>query len=186
MQLRLSWYVFGPGVQSGLLALGSLGTFSTPTVTTAPARLTNVRREIDGATGVADSGLVADVTSSIASGALNFPAWGAPEVDVEAPSVATAISAQVEALRPRLARVTTATKVETVLSLPGTISEAQRRELYRRIAAALNRYLEANGGFVLQGLSVRLVPARTGSGWGALLGLLLFGGLAYSMTRNER
>lgn len=176
MQLRLSWYVFGPGVQSGLPAISSIGTFSTPTVETAPARLSNVRRAV--VEGTPADGLDADATSSLASGTLVFPVWSELEP--------AAMTAAVEALRPRLGRVTTVTRIETVLTLASTITEAQRRALYQRIALALNRHLEANGGFVLQGLSVRPVPLRAGSGWGALLGLLLFGGLAYSMTRNER
>jgi hypothetical protein len=193
-QFRLSWFVFGPGVESGLPAIRSLGTFSTPTITTAPARLGNVRREsvvLDRGESIADDGLTADITTSMpgAQGTMLFPRLNA-SIETSSPSEATR-TAEVEALRPLLARVTNVSKIETVLSLPGEISETKRREIYRRIAADLVQYLRANGGFLLQGLSVRLVPAqvpaqiqRAGSGIGVLLGLVAIAGVFAYVNRS--
>lgn len=188
MQIRLSWYVFGPGVQSGLPALTGLGlgTFSTPVVTSAPVRLTNVRREMDAATSVLDDGLTADIETSmqVPGSDGRFLIFNRPNVETETVSPSEAArTAEVEALRPRLARVTTVTRLETTLTTEA-LTSAQRRALYQRIASALNTYLSANGGFVLYGLSLRNLAAPRVSGIGVLFGLVAIAGVLAYVNRS--
>jgi len=188
MQIRLSWYVFGPGVQSGLPALTGLGlgTFSTPVVTTAPARLMNVRRESDPSSGILDDGLTADVATSATSMGLpaGFLIFNRPNVETETVSPSEAArTAEVEALRPRLARVTTVTRLETTLTT-GALTTAQRRDLFQQIARALHTYLAANGGFVLYNLSLRNLAAPRASGIGVLFGLVAIAGVLAYVNRS--
>lgn len=186
MRLRLSWYTYGPGVLSGAQALAPLvrdlrARATDPIIETAPAAATNIRRESDPYTGVPAYGLTADVTTTLPA-AGGTPPFPAPEKPDGSPFEGAALDRVLNDLRQRIAQITRVTSVVVVVDVPRAISEAERLTLTRRATALVGNYL-ANNGFLIgaRGVSVRVLPASTGSG--AVFGLLGLLGLGYFISR---
>jgi hypothetical protein len=117
---------------------------------------------------------------------VNFPAEVPDVAAFDDPRQIAAATAAVEALRPRIARITTATRINVLLSFRAPLSDAQRRNFSQQVNAALVTYLERNGGFLLASPGARSSSVAERSGGGVVFMLLLLGGAAWAMSRASR
>lgn len=77
-------------------------------------------------------------------------------------------------------RLTTMRTITLIVDGPATARDALRRGYQ-----ALESRYSLTSGKVLASVRVEVVPARAGSGWGALIGLVLLGGVFWA-ARSER
>ena len=179
MKLTISFYVYGPGLQSGwtpaaqqiVSALFPSATFATPSVSWADATVSNIRREsatLDDGTSVADDGLTAEVTSSLLPRGSETALFIHPTADAAGRAATTA---ELTELRTWIGAITRVTKFSIVVTVPSA-TDAQIRTLRLRLNANLGAYLLNNGRFLLSSSGVRVDKSSSSSFF------LLFGALA--------
>lgn len=196
MQLHISWYVYGPRAETGASALAALireiGTAQAPVVVSAPARVTNVRREL--VDGVLDDGLAADIVTNLprlsggsASGTQPFFPPGSEErLAAGNPLTGAALTAALDALKPvLLSSINTATSVQIIIDIARPLTETQVRAWRAQANRVLGAHLSTQGcRLQANGISARLLGASPSyGGAGALLLLAL--GFGYYMTRER-
>jgi hypothetical protein len=168
MKLTLSWYSYGPGVQTGWTNIAQqvaqaafpTATFSTPVVESAPATVSNIRREsttLDDGSVVQDDGLTADVVSSLLSRGSETGLFVHPTADLAGRAPTTA---ELTELRQWVAAITRVSKITVAVTVPSA-TDAQIRALRLRLNETIGTYLRDNGRFLLGSAGVRIAKSSS-------------------------